>query len=353
LPDDETLVERHALEQGLTRPEIAVLLAYSKLFLYQELLESDLPDDALLVEDLVRYFPRPLQERHRDRIANHRLRREIIATYTTNSMINRVGPTFITRLGEATGSSAVDIARAYTVARDIYHLRDVWAQIEALDDKLVAELQMDMVLAVGRLLERTTLWFLRHSGGKAIDITATVRRYEAGVVELSEDLAAILPAEHIKLLEAEARTLQAKGAPQELARRIASLPLLSSACDIVRIAGEDQDVREVARIYFRLGARLGIDWLRETSRKLRTKNRWQKDALEGIIEDFYSHQSLLTSQVLEAGQGQARPVRSWMQRNRQSIARLRHLVEELRAVNVVDISMLTVANQQLRALTLR
>lgn len=351
LPDDETLAERAADDKGLTRPEIAILLAYAKLTLYQELLESDLPDDPLLVEDLVRYFPRPLRERYRPAIAGHRLRREIIATHTTNSMINRVGPTFVTRLGEVTGRSAIDIARAYTITRDVFRLRDLWLRIEELDDRLAAAAQMEMILDTGQLVERATLWFLRHSDGAAMDITATVRRFEPGVAALAEELPAILPKEHRRSFEDRAKELQRTGAPVELGHRIASLPLLASACDIVRIAGE-REVREVARVYFLIGARLGIDWLRDAARRLRAKSRWQKEALEAIVEDLYAHQSVLTTRILEAGAGQAKPVEKWIEGHRHAVNRLRALLEDLRAAASVDIAMLTVADHQLRGLTL-
>ncbi|MCB1055445.1 MAG: NAD-glutamate dehydrogenase, partial [Acidobacteria bacterium] len=351
LPDDETLAERVAEERGLTRPEIAVLLAYSKMTLYQELLESSLPDDPLLVEDLVRYFPHPLRERYRQAIAGHRLRREIIATSTTNSMINRVGPTFVTRLVEMTGRAPRDIARAYIVARDVFHLRELWARIEELDDRLPATSQMEMILDVGRLIERTTLWFLRHTEAALDEISKTVQRYEPGVVTLADELPAILPREHRRSFEERAKVLQRAGVPAELARRIASLPFLVSACDIVRIA-DDREVREVARVYFLIGARLGLGWLRDAARRMTAKNHWQKDALGAIVDDLYAHQSILATRVLEAGGDQAKPVERWMDSHRHGVQRLRGLLEELRAAPTIEVSMLAVADHQLRSLTL-
>ena len=162
LPDDESIKIRLAQRQGLTRPELAVLLAYAKLTLYEELLPSDLPDDPQLVEDLMRYFPAVLQERFAEAIAHHRLRREIIATYTTNSLVNRAGSTFVHVMKEKTGLAASDIARAYAICRGVFALRELWAEIQALDNQVPAELQYDMLDATTRVAEAGTLWCLRN-----------------------------------------------------------------------------------------------------------------------------------------------------------------------------------------------
>ncbi|NJL29712.1 MAG: NAD-glutamate dehydrogenase [Thermoanaerobaculia bacterium] len=176
LPNEDVLAERRAAKKGLTRPEIAVLLAYSKIHVYGELLDSKLPDDPQLASDLVRYFPPPMHERLLDAIEHHRLRREIIATHVTNSMVNRVGPNFVVRMAEETGATVSEIARAYTAARDVFELRQVWEGIEALDNKVQMKLQVEMYLESVRLIEATTRWFLRH-GQRPLDIAATVARF--------------------------------------------------------------------------------------------------------------------------------------------------------------------------------
>jgi len=139
LPDDETLAERKATGQGLTAPEFAILLSYTKIALYAELLASDLPDDPLAAGELERYFPIPLVQRFRSRLARHPLRREIIADQLTNTLVNRAGTTFVFRLREETGAGGADIARAFTVAREVFSLRSLWAEIEALDGRVAAD----------------------------------------------------------------------------------------------------------------------------------------------------------------------------------------------------------------------
>lgn len=161
LPDDEALAERAAAKRGLTRPEIAVLLAYGKIWLYDHLLNSDLPDHPFLVEELVRYFPSALQGEAAG-MAAHRLRREIVATQTTNSMINRVGGTFVSELAERAGASPVDVARAYLVVRDAFGLRELWQAVEVLDNQVPAAVQTAMLMEANRLVFRCTLWLLRY-----------------------------------------------------------------------------------------------------------------------------------------------------------------------------------------------
>ncbi len=156
LPDDDALAERSAARQGLTRPEIAVLFSHCKIWLYEQLIASDLPDDRHLAEDVVRYFPTPIQNQLKARIADHRLRREIIATSITNSLINRVGGTFVTEIFEKTGMPVVDITRAYIVARDVFSVRSIWEQIEALDNVVPASVQITLHRDVQRLVERAT-----------------------------------------------------------------------------------------------------------------------------------------------------------------------------------------------------
>ena len=193
LPDDEELDERLAAGRGLTRPEIAVLLAYGKLWLYDRLLASSLPDDPERRDDLLLYFPEPLRERFRADLEGHRLRREIIATHVTNSMVNRVGPTFASRLGGETGAAPAEVARAYTIARDAFDLRGVWAKIEALDNRVEAALQIHLIREVGRLVEAATRWFLRHEA-VGMGTTARVEEFQPGARALWRALDRVLPA---------------------------------------------------------------------------------------------------------------------------------------------------------------
>ena len=207
---------------GLTRPELAVLLAYSKIGLNSHLLASDVPDDPYLAAELERYFPTPLQERFARAISHHRLRREIIATATTNSLVNRMGPTFVTRAQEDTGAEPAQIARAYTAAREIFAMRDVWERIEALDNKVPANLQYEAAFQTSRLLRHATYWLLAiaHAPAGGCRGGGVPRRRAAA---RGGDRTSCSPARNSRASRRAASASPRRGLPPALAVRIASL----------------------------------------------------------------------------------------------------------------------------------
>jgi glutamate dehydrogenase len=367
LPDDDAIAERHVAHHGLTRPEIAVLLAYSKIVLYEDLLASDLPDDPLLVEDLLGYFPEELRRQFRPAIERHRLRREIIATHVTNSMINRLRPTFVMQVTEETGKPASDVARAFAIIRQSFELKSIWAEIEALDNKLPARVQIEMMISVGLLLERAIVWVLR-SGYARLEIAVWVSELRPRIAALSERLGEVLPASLLAALRAREAKLIEDGIPQALARRVASLDVMSSAMDIVRIArrvapasspalqavdAETGGVEDVARIYFGVGARFGLDRLRSAGTAIGAETPWQKAAVALVVDDLFSYQSMLASRVIAETNGQrdsANPVDVWLTQRPRVVDRVDQTMADLRAATSVDLAMLTVATRQLRAL---
>jgi glutamate dehydrogenase len=352
LPDDETIAERHAAHLGLTRPEIAVLLAYSKIVLYQDLLASDLPDDPLLVQDLLLYFPHELRKRFPAAISRHRLRREIIATYVTNNMLNRVRPTFVGQATEETGKPASDVARAFTIIRDSFELRSIWSDIEALDNKLAAAVQIEMMIAVGRLLERATRWLLR-SGYEKLDIAAYVAEFRPRIATLEQRLGDVLPASLLANVRARATSLVETGIPERLANRIAGLDVMSSAMDIVRIARTGGGIDDVARVYFWVGARFGLDRLRTAGASIAAETPWQKAAVAAVVDDLFNYQSVLASRVIaesNGARGSTDSVDVWLASRGRVVERVDQTMNEMRGAPSVDLAMLTVATRQLRTL---
>ena len=180
LPSDEELASRKAAKTGLTSPERAVLLAYSKIMLYDELLASKVPNDPYISTALVRYFPAPLRERYREQMERHPLKHEIIATHVTNEMINRVGSTYVHRMQEETGASTPDVVRAYLLTREIFDFVSFWQALEALDNEVPDAVQSDMLIDAEKLMTRATLWFLRYPNLKD-DIAKNVEHFASGV----------------------------------------------------------------------------------------------------------------------------------------------------------------------------
>ncbi len=350
LPDDETIAERHAHGLGLTRPELAVLLAYSKLVLYEDLLKTDLPDDPQLVDDLVRYFPDDLQGRFRDAIGRHRLRREIIATVVTNAMINRVRPTFAWQMCDETGKPYHDIARAFIIMRDAFDLRTVWSEIEALDNKLPAQAQVDMMISVARLLERAILWLL-HSDYEKLDIAAYVNEFRPRIEAMQKGLDQILPASLLSRVRVRQAELMEDGIPESLARRVASLDVMTSAMDIIRISRTQaaEGVEGVASVYFGVGERFNLDRLRAASAGIPAETPWQKTALQTLVDDLYTYQSVLASRVIAEADG-SDAVASWLQQRARVVERVDQTLHDFRSATSVDLAMLTVTSRQLRSL---
>ena len=352
LPDEEEIAERRGEGRGLTRPEIAVLLSYAKMVLYRDLLASSLPDDPYLAADLHRYFPRPLRQHHARYIESHRLRREIIATFEANSIVNRTGPTFVSDIADDLGHGGAAIVRAYTVAREVFDLRSLWSAIEALDGKVPATRQTDMILACQRLIDRATRWFLANLV-EPVDIGSTVEAYRAGVRDFTDHLAPLVAGTDREAMARRARALKGDRVPAPLAARIAGLPILATGCDIVHAARSDGwPVERVARTYFALGARLEIDWLRAQAEGLRADGSWEQKALSAIVEDLYSHQRALACRVLRGeGASPSDMIESWIDSNRRPVERLSSLIGELRAGGGVDIARLAIASRHVRAMS--
>ncbi|HZT50595.1 MAG TPA: NAD-glutamate dehydrogenase [Stellaceae bacterium] len=342
LPDDETLAARAAQRQGLTRPELAVLLAYVKTTLVDDLLDSDFPDDPQLAEDLFDYFPKVLVERFRPQILAHRLRREIIATVAANDIVNRGGLTFARELGELTGGAPGEVTRAYMIVRRIYDLDPFWQAVNALDTKVPAAVQHEMLLAAGRLVERATAWFLRNA---KLDIAAETQAYRAGIAALAEAIGEIMPDTHRAALKARAATLEGHGVPAATALAAARLDFLVSAVDIVRLAlATGQSVVELGRRFFAIGSRFRLDALRVAARKLEAGTAWQKRAVAAVIEDLYAQQAELTAKsAADTGDFEA-----WLDRHGPDLARLSLLEREIEAAPAPDLAMLTVATRTLR-----
>ncbi|HKI02899.1 MAG TPA: hypothetical protein VKK31_13065 [Thermoanaerobaculia bacterium] len=353
LPDEEALAERARLRLGFTRPELAVLLSYTKMSIYDELLSSDLPDDPYMEEDLKLYFPTPLRTRFAEQISRHRLHREIIATSVTNSIVNRVGITFVHEVKDRMGMPSSNVARAYVIAREIFGLRALWVDVEALDNKVAAEVQYRILLECGQVLERGTVWFLGQTHG-AIDMGALIKLFGPGVRQLAEGLDSLLADTDLKLRAEQVAALASAGVPADMAERVASLPWLPPLCAIMRIAYHiGAPPTQVGQTYFRIGDRLGFDWLRWAAGRISTDKTWNKLAVSAIIDDLFSQQAELTSRVLTAaneGAAADGSLDSWISTRRPVVARAEQLLAELRAIGEPDLAMLAVANRALKSI---
>ena len=351
LPGEESLAERKAAGLGLTRPEIAVLLAYAKMALYPEILASDLPDEPYLASVLERYFPAPLRQRFPQELLDHRLRREIIATIATNSMVNRAGITFALRMHELTGRDVPAIARAYLVARDVFEVRALWDEIDRSENRAARVVQIELISETQRLVERATRWFLWRSR-RPLDIAAVVKQFGPAVQRFSQHLDGFIVgvARQEMLDSIEAWTQQ--GVPQELAVKSARLRSLFHVLDISEICMQTGlDLGAVGTVFRDLGEQLKIDWLRDQIERLPLQGNWQERAHIDAGDELAALHSELTLLVLKAatetGEGLV-DCRSGPFRD--ALKRYHHLISEIGNAEQHDLAMVTVALAELRAL---
>ncbi|HET7676183.1 MAG TPA: NAD-glutamate dehydrogenase, partial [Gammaproteobacteria bacterium] len=354
LPGEEELTSRRAASRGLMRPEIAVLLAYSKITIYNALIESDVAQDAYLGKELESYFPTPLRKDYKKLMVKHRLCREIIATAITNSIVNRMGPTFAHRLREETGANMSMVARAYTIARETYDMRGIWTDIEALDNEVPAAVQTAMITRTARLLRHATRWLLDHMR-RRLDIAARVAELAPGLRALMEHVEDILPAQELEDFTKAQDKFLAVGVPKALARKIAALDPLYAAMDIIDVAAESGlGVETAARAYFKLGARLQINWLHEQVEQLQAHGHWQAVARGSLREDLYTQQRRLTAQVL-AGFGKNddidRCLEKWIDAHHDIVNHTQRVIGDMKTTaGSLDFPTLSVALQEIRKL---
>ncbi|WP_322047274.1 NAD-glutamate dehydrogenase [Paraburkholderia sp. J67] len=349
LPTDEEVAERQAAKLGLTSPERAVLLAYSKMWLYDALLDSDMPEDPLVAAMLIDYFPIPLQQRFSAPMQRHPLRREILATHLTNALVNRVGGEFVHRLMEETDARPGEIVRACIMARDVFDLDAIWRDIDALDNRVPDDVQARMFVDVARLLERAALWFLRHLQAGAVDgggVNTLLARCRDAVERLAPQLPTLLPAADLEALSARQATYVNAGVESALAVRVASGELSVALLDIADVAAAcERPLEWVAAVYFALGTRLNYGWISERAAALPTPTHWDTMARAAALAEVGRLKRALTMSVLAEAPASADAqalVDAWCAQHEAALERYARLLAELRATSGVSLSVLLV-----------
>ncbi len=349
LPSDGALLERQEARQPLTRPELAVLLAYAKIDLEDELIKTTVPADPYLGRALSDYFPPMMRERFPAEIEQHPLRREIIVTSLANDIINRGGPTFIVRMIEETGRGPADIAQAFAAIQAIYQLPAIYAGIDALDCKIDGQSQLCLYRRVQDLLRRQTAWFLRHSQFRE-GLEPEIERYRDGVDFLIGNMAAVLTGQEKVALQEEEARLQADGLPAELARRIAALEPLSQALDIVRVSIEAKAPMAIAaRIIFAIREEFHLDELASASEALAAGDYFNRLAVNASLAAIASAQRALAKSVIASSPWDA-DFAVWKKSNAAEVARIAGSLSEMLTGRAITLAKLTVGVSLLRDL---
>ncbi len=355
LPDEREIAERRSSGHGLTNPELALLLAQTKIAAGEDVLESSLPDDPYLRRVLDAYFPAPLRARFADRMEAHPLRREIITTSAVNEMIDTSGTTFLFRLIEETGASVPDLTRAWLVAREVFDMSAFWHQVEELEGQVGIEAQIMLLLEGRKLTERAARWLL-HNRRPPFDIQATVGFFADGVRTVRSGLPKLLTGRDLSGFEERRDSYLDLGVPLDLAERVAAMVPTYAAFDIVQVAASARrGIEETAEVYFDLADRLQITRLRDRITALPREDRWSTMARAALRDDLYAALASLTQDVLGVSgpDGPRSPeerLAVWVSRNEAAVAMAAQTLGEIWESERFTFTTLSVALRAVRTL---
>ncbi|MBU6952978.1 NAD-glutamate dehydrogenase [Hahella sp. HN01] len=350
IPDDETITERKSMKRGLVRPELCTLISYVKGWLKETLIDSDLVDHEYLANELHTEFPQMLVDKFGRQMRDHRLRREIIATQVANDMVNHMGITFVERLRQSTGAPVAAIAQAYVIARNVFQVQNQWAAIEALDYKVGSGMQIAMMSELIRLVRRATRWFLRNRRSE-LNVMENMDKFSTGIDYIAHHFKELLSGDQLKLWQERYDGYRQAGVPDELAATVAGTPYLYSALGIIEAQEQTSaSLDYVARMFFRMGERLDMQWFGHQLNIAQPATHWQALARESFREDLDWQQRALTVGILrmtDAPEDIDQRIDAWSECNTDLIERWRGMLTELKATKDPEFPMYSVALREL------
>ncbi|MFM8454456.1 MAG: NAD-glutamate dehydrogenase domain-containing protein, partial [Gammaproteobacteria bacterium] len=354
LPNKEEVELRKSKKEGLTRPEIAVLMAYAKNVLKNDLLNSDLPDQEYSEVELFNYFPKELSQKFESYLPKHRLKREIISTQWANIVINEMGINFISRLTDETGTNSEDAIKAFMISREVFDLSGIRKELLSLNNQIPVELQFSILHELNRLIRRGTRWFLRNRRS-GLEINKNIEQFKTQIQYLFNNLNQLLIAETSQKFNKKSKNLEASGMPIGLAHKIAGMDIMYSALDIVDASVSHQlPIDNVSKLYFAIGEELSLGWFRDQIKIKEVKDHWEALARASFRDDLDRQQRTLTVAILnhdasEDAQDQnlEKIIMVWLKRNHHSLSRWYYFIEELKRSIVPEFTMFSVALREL------
>ncbi len=353
LPNDSQIKKRLNKGQGLTRPEISVLLAYSKIKLSEQLVEDGIGEDTDLITQIAEYFPTPLTKKFGDQMSSHPLIQEIVAGHVTNNLGNRMGPTFTTYMQEETSATSLNVVRAYMAAEDIFGVAELWDAVNDLDFTISNQVSNSLLIRIQGLLERATLWLLRNTR-ESLSVQRLKDTYQPGIEIIRANMQAILTESSQTHLQNMAADLSEKNVPMDIANKLSSLDYLFYGLDIIRVAANtDSEVLDVAQTYFALEMDLQLHWLRHKASELPVNDMWQRRAKAGLGDEVDNSLRTLTQAVIQSSaeiKKLDQRLTHWRESNSNSITHYRSIFGEIKAESELTLAMVTVAIRELRNL---
>ncbi|WP_283710769.1 NAD-glutamate dehydrogenase [Pseudoalteromonas prydzensis] len=355
IPSDEELAERAAAGKDLTRPELSVLVSYAKMVLKESLVTDEITENPYYRQLLVKSFPLPLREKFNAAMDNHPLRKEIIATKLANNIVNDMGLNFMVRMHEETGANEAEVALCYSVASEVFQMRDTWSAIVALDNKIPAAVQTEMLYQLRRTVRRATRWFLRHRN-KSQNIEQTIAFFAPTFADLSANLTSYMVEKESERLDKAAEKLIDSAVPAELATRIVSLSSLFSVMDLAEVAANSgHSIDMVSNTYFKLGARMGLHWFLDQITNQPVANHWQALARASYREELDWQQRTLSEVVLNNFSGDDKDVDGqidqWMDSQDLLLQRWKQMLAEFKTSQSHDFAKFSVALRELMLLS--
>lgn len=360
LPSREEIEKRLSEGHGLTRPELSIIQAYSKILFSKDMLRTDIPDMPEMQDYwLLAYFPERLRDKYSEEILSHRLRREIVATTLASSLVNRMGPTFIKKIMNKTGASCGDVALAYLVVREAFDIRSFWDDIEKQDGKVPAEVQLRSMQEIARMMERETIWILMKLGRKP-DVIKDINDFGKGVATLYKNMDKVVPEKMAYSINRRKEAAINDGLPADLAHHISVTPKMGASFDIIKLSMEREvDQTLTARVYFAAGSHFRLDWLRRQARHLNIDSQWAAEAVDSLLSQLYSCQVGLTDRILQDMKLKGKSdknmsgqdvIERWMDEFASQSVFVDSLLNEIQKAGATDIPMLLIAEQRIRQL---
>ncbi|MFT5120868.1 MAG: glutamate dehydrogenase [Psychrobacter glaciei] len=341
LPADEEIAKRQKADTGLTPPELAVVMAYGKMWVYDNLLLSDLPDDPYFINELRKYFPDELATRFFDEMTEHRLHREIISTYMTNSVVNRLGIEALFRLYEETDQSLATIIRGYAISRDVFNVSKAWNTLESLDNKVDATLLLNLELRLRDALERGVVWFI-NTFGQNLQVADMISRFRDSVEKLTKS-GGFIEQQFAEYLEEDTHSLMQKDLSDSDATLFAMLPYHVDALDAALLAEQyERPVDEIATLYFEAYQVLQLDWMTDNIATLPQQGYWDRRARHALANELSRSLRLLMDAVLSKPDAK-QAFSEWKSRHQNQLELITTEMHKLDSNDDIQISLSTLS----------